>query len=56
VAGVAALGVSLWQLRAPAPAPAPPPPPQGGAPGLAGSDGAIVAGEDVNDSHTKYRP
>ncbi|WP_405653920.1 hypothetical protein [Streptomyces sp. NBC_00019] len=105
VAGVAALGVSLWELRVPDPGPAPagglpatplapvPPPrpvepvtgergaivargnatgsstrytgptppapaapPQGGSPGLAGSDGAIVAGEDVDNSNTEYRP
>ncbi|MBJ3813119.1 hypothetical protein [Streptomyces flavofungini] len=31
-------------------------PPPGGPPGLTGSGGAIVAGEDVNDSHTEYRP
>lgn len=36
--------------------PAPAAPPQGGSPGLAGSDGAIVAGEDVDNSNTEYRP
>ncbi|GAA4680442.1 hypothetical protein GCM10023324_38070 [Streptomyces youssoufiensis] len=46
---------SSTQSTGPAP-PAPASPPQGGTPGLAGSDGAIVAGEDVNDSHTEYRP
>jgi hypothetical protein len=29
---------------------------QGGGPGLAGSDGAIVAGGDAEDSRTEYRP
>ncbi|MFG2676879.1 hypothetical protein [Streptomyces sp. NPDC048445] len=37
------------------PNPPPAPPPQPGSPGLTGSDGAIVAGQDVNDSHTDYR-
>ncbi|WP_406283616.1 hypothetical protein [Embleya sp. NBC_00896] len=36
--------------------PTPTAPPPGGPVGLAGSDGAIVAGEDVEDSHSEYGP
>ncbi|MFE7077727.1 hypothetical protein ACFU96_47415 [Streptomyces sp. NPDC057620] len=35
------------------PAPAAPP---GSTPGVAGSDGSIVAGGDIDDSHTQYGP
>ncbi len=45
VAGVAALGVSLWQLRAPAPEPAEP---------VTGERGAIVARGNVTSSSTWY--
>ncbi|MEV3856921.1 hypothetical protein AB0J38_21640 [Streptomyces sp. NPDC050095] len=58
VAGVAALGVSLWQLRTPAPGPAPSPvvppvPPEPPAPVIA--DGcAIAARGNVTNSSTRY--
>ncbi len=64
VAGVAALGVSLWQLRAPSPDPAPltdpsgtppaPVPPPGQAEPVTGERGAIVARENVTGSSTRY--
>ncbi|MBC3990202.1 hypothetical protein H8N00_15190 [Streptomyces sp. AC563] len=47
---------SSTQYTGPAPPAPAPPPQQGGTPGLTGSDGAIVAGGDVDDSHTEYRP
>ncbi|MFF4277075.1 hypothetical protein [Streptomyces sp. NPDC001536] len=53
VAGVAALGVSLWQLRAPSPHPAPVPPP-GPAEPVTGERGAIVARGNVTGSSTRY--
>ncbi|MGW7729859.1 hypothetical protein ACWGJ6_42160 [Streptomyces canus] len=53
VAGVAALGVSLWQLRTPSPNPAPIPPPSPAEP-VAGERGAIVARGNVTSSSTRY--
>lgn len=65
VAGVAALGVSLWQLRAPRPALAggppaappsavPPPGPVEPPESAAGQRGAIVARGNVTGSSTRY--
>ena len=63
VAGVAALGVSLWQLRVPAPGPAPsgppatppgPVPPPGLVEPVTGERGAIVARGNVTGSSTRY--
>lgn len=57
VAGVAALGVSLWQLRVPVTGPAPsggPVPPPGLVEPVTGERGAIVARGNVTGSSTRY--
>ncbi|MFE7077845.1 hypothetical protein ACFU96_48010 [Streptomyces sp. NPDC057620] len=37
-------------------APSSPAPAPGSTPGVSGSDGSIVAGGDIDDSHTEYGP